>query len=90
AREVTATVHGTDATDKAIAAAEALFGQGDLAALDADTLEAALRELPNTTTSPDASIVQLLVDTGLTTSMGEARRAIAQGGVSVNNVKVTD
>ncbi|MET0725057.1 MAG: tyrosine--tRNA ligase [Leifsonia sp.] len=90
AREVTALVHGADAADAVIAAAEALFGQGDLTALDPDTLEAALRELPNTTTAPDASIVQLLVDTGLTASMGEARRAIAQGGVSVNNVKVAD
>ncbi len=34
--------------------------------------------------------MQLLVDTGLTKSLGEARRAIAQGGVYLNNVKVTD
>jgi tyrosyl-tRNA synthetase len=90
AREVTTLVHGEDATAKVIAASEALFGQGDLAALDADTLESALRELPNTTTAPNASIVQLLTDTGLVGSLGEARRAIAQGGVSVNNIKVDD
>ncbi|MFC6357216.1 tyrosine--tRNA ligase [Luethyella okanaganae] len=88
--EVTSLVHGADATRKAVAAAEALFGQGDLAELDAATLESALRELPNTTTAPNAGIAQLLVDTGLTASLGEARRAIAQGGVSVNNVKVVD
>ncbi|KQQ92499.1 tyrosine--tRNA ligase [Leifsonia sp. Leaf325] len=90
ARAVTTLVHGADATDKAIAAADALFGQGDVAALDAETLETALRELPNTTTSPTATIVQLLLDTGLSGSISEARRAIAQGGVSVNGVKVTD
>ncbi|TFV97032.1 tyrosine--tRNA ligase [Leifsonia flava] len=90
ARAVTTLVHGADATDKAIAAADALFGQGDVAALDAETLESALRELPNTTTSPTATIVQLLLDTGLSGSISEARRAIAQGGVSVNGVKVTD
>jgi tyrosyl-tRNA synthetase len=90
AREVTTLVHGADATAKAVAAAEALFGQGDIAALDADTLEVALRELPNTTTAPTATIVQLLLDTGLTSSISEARRAIAQGGVSINGVKVTD
>ncbi|MET0726457.1 MAG: tyrosine--tRNA ligase [Leifsonia sp.] len=90
AREVTTLVHGADATAKAIAAAEALFGQGDIAALDAETLETALRELPNTTTSPTATIVQLLLDTGLTSSISEARRAISQGGVSVNGTKVTD
>jgi tyrosyl-tRNA synthetase len=90
ALEVTTLVHGSAATSAAIAAAEALFGQGDLAALDAETLEAALRELPNTTTSPDATIVQLLVDTGLTPSLAEARRAVEQGGVYLNNAKVTD
>ena len=44
--EVTSLVHGVDATEEVIAASAALFGQGDLAALDAATLEAATRELP--------------------------------------------
>ena len=87
--EVTSLVHGVAATDAAISAAQALFGQGDLTDIDADTLEAALRELPNTTTAPHASVLQLLLDTGLTKSLGEARRAVAQGGVYLNNVKVT-
>ncbi len=86
--EVTTLVHGADATAAAIAASAALFGQGDLAELDAATLQSALRELENTTTTPDASIAQLLVETGLTTSLGEARRAISQGGVYLNNVVV--
>ncbi|MGO4103272.1 tyrosine--tRNA ligase [Leifsonia sp. YAF41] len=88
--EVTSLVHGVPATDAAIHAAQALFGQGDLAELDPATLEAALRLLPNTTTAPNAQVVQLLVDTELTSSLGEARRAVAQGGVYLNNVKVTD
>ncbi|MGI9823475.1 tyrosine--tRNA ligase [Agromyces sp. Marseille-Q5079] len=90
ANEVTTLVHGADATAAVIAASEALFGQGDLAALDEATLESALRELPNTTTSPDAPIAQLLVDTGLVKSASEGRRAIAQGGVSLDNVKIED
>ncbi|TFC00470.1 tyrosine--tRNA ligase [Cryobacterium adonitolivorans] len=90
AYEVTSLVHGVSATDAAIRATQALFGQGDLADLDPETLEAALRALPNTTTFPQAQVMQLLVDTGLTKSLGEARRAIGQGGVYLNNVKVTD
>ena len=90
AYEVTSLVHGKDATEAAIAAARALFGQGELAELDAATLEAALREVPNTTTSPTATVSQSLVDTGLTASLSDARRAIAQGGVYLNNAKVTD
>lgn len=88
--EVTSLVHGVSATDAAIQATQALFGQGDLVDLDPGTLEAALRALPNTTTFPQAQVMQLLVDTGLTKSLGEARRAIGQGGVYLNNVKVTD
>jgi tyrosyl-tRNA synthetase len=88
ALEVTSLVHGRPATDAAIHAAEALFGQGDLAELDPDTLEAALRELPHTTTAPHASVLQLLVDTELSKSLGDARRAVQQGGVYLNNEKV--
>ena len=86
--EVTSLVHGVPATEAAIAAAEALFGQGDIAALDAATLESALRELPNTTAPATALVTQLLVDTGLVDSVSAARRSIKEGGVSINNVKV--
>lgn len=88
ALEVTSLVHGEQATQAAIAAAAALFGQGDLAELDAQTLEAALRELPHTTTPKNIPIAQLLVDTGLSQSLGAARRSIAEGGVYLNNIKI--
>ena len=52
------------------------------------TLEAALDELPGATGAAGASIAQLLVDAGLVQSLGEARRAIKQGGVYVNNAQV--
>ncbi|SKC65124.1 tyrosine--tRNA ligase [Okibacterium fritillariae] len=88
--EVTSLVHGVDATNSAILAAQALFGQADLTDLDPGTLRAALSELPNVNVPSGSSVTQLLVDTGLTSSLGEARRAVAQGGVYVNNIKVTD
>ena len=88
ALEVTSLVHGEQATQAAIAAAAALFGQGDLAELDAQTLEAALRELPHTTTPKNIPVAQLLVDTGLSQSLGAARRSIAEGGVYLNNIKI--
>ena len=89
ALEVTSLVHGEAATQAAIAAAAALFGQGELAELDAATLEAALRELPHTTTPANTPVAQLLVDTELSQSLGAARRSIAEGGVYLNNVKIT-
>jgi tyrosyl-tRNA synthetase len=90
ARLVTSLVHGEAATEAAIAATDALFGQGDLASLDAQTLESALRELPNTTSPASTPVAQLLVDTGLSPSLGAARRSIAEGGVYVNNERVDD
>jgi len=90
ALEVTATVHGIDATAAVIAASDALFGQGDLTALDAATLRTALEELPNTTVAAGTPVVEALVSTGLVSSLGEARRAIGQGGVSLDGERVDD
>ncbi|MDQ0642079.1 tyrosine--tRNA ligase [Microbacterium murale] len=90
ALEVVATVHGTDATAAVIAASEALFGQGDLTALDPATLRSALEELPHTTAAAGTTVVDALVSTGLVGSLSEARRAIAQGGVSVDGSRVED
>jgi tyrosyl-tRNA synthetase len=90
ARQVTELVHGIEATDAVIAASEALFGQGDLAALDAGTLESAVAELPHASLPASTTVAQALYDTGLTSSLSEARRAIGQGGVYLNNVKVDD
>lgn len=90
AYEVTALVHSVAAVEAAIAASAALFGQGDLATLDEQTLGAALAELPKSNTQLGVSIAQLLVETGLVSSLSAGRRAIAEGGVYLNNAKVTD
>jgi len=86
--EVTGLVHGMGAVAAVIAASEALFGQGDLAALDAATLAAAIAELPRAEVEHSDTVVQALVATGLCSSASDARRAIAQGGVSLNNARV--
>lgn len=90
AKQVTALVHGEAAAAQAIAASQALFGQGELTEIDAETLAAAGKELPHTDAALGTSIAQLLVDTELVKSLGEARRAISQGGVTINNVKLDD
>ncbi|MFC5501411.1 tyrosine--tRNA ligase [Lysinimonas soli] len=90
ASEVTELVHGRAALEAVIAASEALFGQGDLAGLDAATLRSAIAELPRASGGPATPVAQLLVDAGLTSSLGESRRAIEQGGVYLNNARVDD
>ncbi len=90
ALEVTTTVHGAEATVGVIAASEALFGQGDLTSLDAEVLRTALEELPHVQATVEMSVVEALVATGLVTSLSEARRAVAQGGVSLDGIRVDD
>jgi tyrosyl-tRNA synthetase len=90
AAEVTALVHGEDAASAVIAASDALFGQGDLRTLDAETLVQVLRELPHADLDRGAPVVHALVETGLVASLSEARRAIAQGGVAIDGMRVSD
>lgn len=91
--EVTELVHGTDAAARAAEASEALFGTGDLAALDAATLEAALAGLPRAALAAGNGIppvLDLFVAAGLSESRGAARRVVGEGGAYVNNRRITD
>lgn len=94
ADDVTTLVHGEHQTVQAKAAAAALFGQGEIRDLDAATLDAAMREAPNATIPASAgeypTVAELLAACELVASNSAGRRAINEGGVSINNVKVTD
>jgi tyrosyl-tRNA synthetase len=90
ADEVTTFVHGADETENAKAAAAALFGTGDLHGLSQTTLAAALREAGSTSVPGLVPVVDLLVETGLAKSKGDARRTISEGGAYLNNVRVED
>ena len=90
AADVTTLVHGAAVTSAVQAASEALFGKGDLTALDARTLDDATGELSGAAVAVGTSIVDALVAVGLVDSRNAARRAISDGGASVNNVRVTD
>ncbi len=90
AADVTTLVHGAAATAAVQAASEALFGKGDLGGLDAATLGDATSELPGAPVAVGTSVVDALVAVGLVDSRNSARRAIGDGGASLNNVKLTD
>ena len=90
AHEVTALVHGIDITQSVQEASEALFGKDSLETLNADVFAQALAELPSESVTPQTTVAEALVATGLCQSVSEARRAISQGGVSINNVAVTE
>jgi tyrosyl-tRNA synthetase len=87
--QVTALVHGDAAANAVVAASAALFGNGDLFALDADTVAGATAELPQATVRADTLVTAALVESGLCSSASDARRAIQQGGVAINNEAVS-
>ncbi|MDR0482204.1 MAG: tyrosine--tRNA ligase [Cellulomonadaceae bacterium] len=89
AGDLTALVHGEDALKAVVSAAQALFGRGDLRELDAITVAGAVSELNSVIARPGDEWVDLFVGAGLAGSRGEARRAVADGGAYVNNVKIT-
>ncbi len=95
AEELTTLVHGADELARVQAASEALFGQGDLRALDARTLAAAVAEVPHAEVDrlPAGglpAVVDLMAATGIVKSKSEARRVIAEGGAYLDNEKVTE
>ena len=84
AYELTALVHGEDEAKRAEASAKALFGAG----AEADIPMAEIGDADFTDGVID--IGSVLVKAGLVPSKSEARRAIEQGGVSIDGEKVTD
>jgi tyrosyl-tRNA synthetase len=92
ARELTAMVHGSDQSEKVEAASSALFGQGDLSALDEKTLTAALSQLPKVTIKKGDAFptwVDLLAATGVVESKSAARRIVKENGAYLNNEKIS-
>ena len=88
--EVTSLVHSVEAAEAAVHASKALFGQAELSELAPADLVSALAELPSTRAPLGTPITQLLVETGLEASISAGRRAIKEGGVYLNNLKVAD
>jgi len=94
ADDVTDLVHGEAARAGAVLAADALFGRGDLRAIDAAMMAQLAGELQAAQLAPQdgqmPSVIDGLTAAGVVSSRSDARRAIQEGGASVNNQKVTD
>ena len=84
AYELTKMVHGEEEAEKAQASARALFGAGAQADMPTTTL------VDEDFTDGNIDILTILVKAGLVPSKSEARRAVEQGGVTVDGEKVTD
>jgi tyrosyl-tRNA synthetase len=91
ASELTTLLHGADEAQGAVAASQAIFGQGELRTLDGSTLEGVASALPRIVLDGDLpSATDLLVGTGLARSRSDARRMIGEGGAYLNNARISD
>jgi tyrosyl-tRNA synthetase len=90
AREVTALVHGEEATAAAEQASAILFGAADPAGASASVLAVLAGAVPTTELSGEelvtGDVADLLCRTGLAKSRGEGRRLVDQGGIALNGV----
>ena len=84
AYELTALIHGKEEADKCLEAAKKLFGGSG------NTDDMPTTEIPAAELESGVNILDLLVKTALCPSKSEARRLVTQGGVSVDDVKITD
>ena len=95
ARELTLLVHGAEGLDAATRASEILFG-GSLAGMSEEVFREAVGEVPTRDleiarlATPGVAISDVLVQAGLASSKGQARRDIEGGGVYLNNERVGD
>lgn len=93
AEEVTRLVHGEEGLKRALRATEGA-APGSKTELDAETLESIAADIPSCLMKREQiigkKILDSLVETGLQTSKGEARRLMKNGGVYINNEKVED
>jgi tyrosyl-tRNA synthetase len=90
AHDLTARIHGPEEADRQVRVAAAAFAAEPVE--DPEVLEVLHREIGGFEVTPEvtADVLALLLGSGLVTSRGEARRAVEQGGVSVNGVRVAD
>ncbi|HEX9019262.1 MAG TPA: tyrosine--tRNA ligase [Anaerolineaceae bacterium] len=95
AREVTSLVHGPSALERAEQASQALFG-GDITGLSGDEIQDIFAEVPSSELAKTSlegdglNVIELLASTGFLKSKGEARRAIQEGGIYLNNRRISE
>jgi tyrosyl-tRNA synthetase len=95
AEEVTARVHGSEGLRRAQQATDALFG-GSLEGLGADEIADIFADVPSSMVETTAlsgeglGLLDLLAESGLCSSKGDARRSVEGGGIYLNSVRAAD
>ncbi len=88
AQEVTKVVHGENAAKQAEKITTFLFGDAKITDLNDSDLDLLAKSFPTAKTG--AKLVDILAETGLASSKGEARKLISSNAISINGVKTTE
>lgn len=88
AGEVTEIVHGRDRRESVERVTNVLFGGADINSLDEADLDALSQEI--STAAKDMTVIDILVQSGVSASNGEAKRLIQGNAVSVNGQKISE
>lgn len=89
AREVTRLVHGDDATEFAAVVTDYLVGKNPIGEASEDILEEIRTQIPGLTVSANSPVADALVQSGLASSLTEARRFISENAIAINGTKIT-
>ncbi len=90
AEEVTRLVHGDEALVTAQRVTACLVGDASVGEADDATLAALRAEIPSVRANETSSLLDVLVESSLASSKGEARRLLQGNAISLNGVKTTD
>ncbi|MFJ1812851.1 tyrosine--tRNA ligase [Staphylococcus saprophyticus] len=90
AENVTCFIHGQDALDDAIRISQALFA-GDLQSLSASELKEGFKDVPQVELSSETrNIVEVIVETGISSSKRQAREDVNNGAIYINGIRQQD
>src|SRR5438874_4372681 len=91
ATDVTTRVHGADTVKGVVNASAILFGEAESRGADPAVFEILAQEIPTATVAGEtAPLVDAVITAGLAKSKNEARRAIEQGGIYLNQERIDD
>lgn len=90
AENVTRFIHGQDALDDAIRISQALFA-GDLQSLSVSELKEGFKDVPQVELSSETrNIVEVIVETGISSSKRQAREDVNNGAIYINGIRQQD
>lgn len=88
AKEVTELVHGRERTDSVVRVTEVLFGNSGVGDLSSEELSMLSEEIP--TVSIGKTIIEALVESGVASSNGDARRLLSGGAISLDGARASE